>query len=154
MVGLVRRRPPARPSGEAGAQRARGRLALLAALAGLVLSCAGAPAEHGVFHPVQPGETIYRIARYYGVSVRTVVRANRIRDVASVPVGTRLWITGSRRRPPGRPLPGPAVASRNDRSGTIAKVRTAAPLRETRADPVRAPDAGPQSFIGLAKAAR
>jgi murein DD-endopeptidase MepM/ murein hydrolase activator NlpD len=119
MVGLVRRRPPARRSGEAGAQRARGRVALLVVLAGLALACAGAPAEHGVFHPVQPGETIYRIARYYGGSVRSVVRANRIRDVESVPVGTRLWITGSTRRPPGRPLPPPG----GERAGAIAKVR-------------------------------
>ena len=110
----------------AGPRRGRGRIALLAALGGLVFSCAGAPAEHGVFHPVQPGETIYRIARYYGVPVQSVVRANRIRDVSSVPVGRRLWITGSTRRPPGRPLSGPAVGSRGDRSGKIAKVRTGA----------------------------
>ncbi len=97
-------------------------VALLAALGALVLSCAGGgPEKRAVFHPVMPGETIYRIARYYGVSVDSVVRANRIRNVSQVPVGTRLWISGTTRRPPGHPLPPPA----EQRSRQVAKVRSA-----------------------------
>jgi murein DD-endopeptidase MepM/ murein hydrolase activator NlpD len=77
---------------------ARGLATLVAACA---LACAhdGAPgaqrpADAGVVHVVQPGETIWRIARHYGASVEDVVRANQIADVRSVPVGTRLWIPG------------------------------------------------------------
>jgi murein DD-endopeptidase MepM/ murein hydrolase activator NlpD len=57
-----------------------------------------------VFHVVRSGETIYRISRYYHVRVEDVVRANRIRDVTSVPVGKKLWIPGARGRQPGGPL--------------------------------------------------
>ena len=49
---------------------------------------------------LKPGETVYRLSRYYGVPVRDIVRANRIRDVSDLPVGTRLTIPGARRVPP------------------------------------------------------
>ena len=48
-----------------------------AALLLAALGCASTPGAR-VVHPVKPGETVYRIARYYGVSVRDVVRANKL----------------------------------------------------------------------------
>jgi murein DD-endopeptidase MepM/ murein hydrolase activator NlpD len=77
------------------------RLAPVVALAAIV-ACAG-PRE-GVVHVVKPGETVYRLSRYYGVPVDRIVRANRIRDVSSVPVGARLFIPGARRAPPSRTI--------------------------------------------------
>jgi lipoprotein NlpD len=77
--------------------RARRRLAPVLALV-TVLACAGTP--DGVVHVVKPGETVYRLSRYYGVSAKDIVRANRIRDVSSVPVGARLVIPGAKRPPP------------------------------------------------------
>lgn len=101
----------------------RAGVALLALAGGLVLSCA-TPHERGVFHPVKEGETVYRIARYYGVRVDTVVRANRVGDVRDVHVGTRLWIPNATRRPPGRPLPGPV----SSRGRPLAETRSSAQL--------------------------
>jgi murein DD-endopeptidase MepM/ murein hydrolase activator NlpD len=55
-------------------------------------------------HRVQRGETLWSIAKRYGVSVEALVRENRISDVSRVEVGQRLAI------PAGRNLPGPAGA--------------------------------------------
>ena len=79
-----------------------------AALLLAALGCASSPGAR-VVHPVKPGETVYRIARYYDVSVRDVVRANRIRDVTEISIGSRLRIPGARRKPPSHALPGPSV---------------------------------------------
>jgi murein DD-endopeptidase MepM/ murein hydrolase activator NlpD len=74
---------------------------LFALCAGLLLwlgGCRSLPsADNGVFHVVQPGETVYRISRYYEVPIETVVRTNEIRDVTDVAVGTKLWIPAARR---------------------------------------------------------
>jgi murein DD-endopeptidase MepM/ murein hydrolase activator NlpD len=53
--------------------------------------------EGGVVHVVRPGENVYRISLYYGVSVNDIVDANHIRDVSSVPIGHRLRIPRARR---------------------------------------------------------
>lgn len=70
------------------------------ALAGL-LACASAPPEtQGTVHVLRPGETIYRLSRYYSVPPDTIIEANRIRDVSEVPVGARLFVPGAHRPPP------------------------------------------------------
>lgn len=46
----------------------------------------------GLIHIVQSGETLWRIAQRYGVSVEDIKRANQIKNVTQVKVGTRLWI--------------------------------------------------------------
>jgi len=71
--------------------------------AGLLLSVAGCrslPAGDGVTHVVQPGETVYRISRYYEVPIDSVIRANHVSDVTDVAVGTPLFIPNARRAPP------------------------------------------------------
>jgi lipoprotein NlpD len=80
-------------------------LCLVAAFGLLALSGCASPSKRGVVHVVRPGETIYRISRYYHVRVEDVVRANRIDDVTSVAVGKRLWIPGADQRPPRAALP-------------------------------------------------
>jgi LysM repeat protein len=67
-------------------------------LVALALGCASSP--EAVVHVMQPGETVYRLSRYYGVSPEDIVRANGIRDVSDVPVGARLVIPGATRPPP------------------------------------------------------
>jgi murein DD-endopeptidase MepM/ murein hydrolase activator NlpD len=92
--------------------------AIMCLLAGLPLALAAcaSPSGGGVTHVVRPGETLYRIARYYEVPLERVIRSNRIRDVTTVPIGRRLWIPGARKAIPSAPLPlvasapGPAVA--------------------------------------------
>jgi murein DD-endopeptidase MepM/ murein hydrolase activator NlpD len=56
----------------------------------LALACAGS--ELGRYHTVRRGENLYRIGLRYGVPAAEIARANRIRDVTQVSVGTRLWI--------------------------------------------------------------
>jgi murein DD-endopeptidase MepM/ murein hydrolase activator NlpD len=68
-----------------------------AALLLWLASCRSLPEGEGVTHVVQPGETVYRISRYYEVPIENVIRANRISDVTDVAVGTRLWVPDARR---------------------------------------------------------
>ncbi len=88
---------------------ARAGLCLATALAVLALAgCASTPDETGVGHIVRPGENLYRISRYYGVDVRKVIRANRIRDVTNLSVGQEIFIPGATRKQPSYALvPGP-----------------------------------------------
>ncbi|GJL78926.1 MAG: hypothetical protein NPINA01_19150 [Nitrospinaceae bacterium] len=53
--------------------------------------------SRGVYHLVQPGQTLYRIAQVYDINVQTLIRINKIRDTSNVPVGTRLWVPGAYR---------------------------------------------------------
>ena len=66
---------------------------------------AGGPA--GVHHLVQPGETLWRIARAYAVSVPDLQRANGLSDPTQVEAGTLLLIPGAEQErlvpPPGAP---------------------------------------------------
>jgi murein DD-endopeptidase MepM/ murein hydrolase activator NlpD len=71
--------------------------ALFCALLAWLAGCRSVPESSDVVHVVQPGETVYRISRYYEVPIDSVVRANRIGDVTDVSVGTHLAIPGARR---------------------------------------------------------
>lgn len=51
----------------------------------------------GIYHTVQKGQTLYRIANAYELSVEVVRRANHIGDPKKLKVGTRLWIPGARK---------------------------------------------------------
>ncbi len=48
-----------------------------------------------VEHVVQPGETVYHIARAYGVSVQRLLQANHLSDSRDLRVGQSLLIPGS-----------------------------------------------------------
>jgi murein DD-endopeptidase MepM/ murein hydrolase activator NlpD len=66
-------------------------IALLVSLALTSVSC-GSSAPTGFYHRVRAGENLYRIGLRYRVPTKVLVRSNRIRDVTSVRVGTKLWI--------------------------------------------------------------
>ncbi len=53
--------------------------------------------RRGVYHVIKPGETLYRIARTYGVEVQDLAKANHIADPRKIRKGTRLFIPGARR---------------------------------------------------------
>jgi lipoprotein NlpD len=59
------------------------------------------PAPHvepdlvGVVHVVRQGETIYRIARTYGVPARELMEVNDVRDARQLEVGAELFIPGA-----------------------------------------------------------
>jgi lipoprotein NlpD len=73
---------------------------------GIALGCASTPdgplskdGSAGHRHILRPGENLYRLSRFYGVSVDSIVRANDIADVTQLKVGQRIWIPGARRGP-------------------------------------------------------
>jgi len=72
------------------------------ALAWTLAGCASTPA--GPVHVLRPGENLYRLSRYYGVSVEDIRRANDIRDVTQIRAGARLVIPGAEKAPPGANL--------------------------------------------------
>jgi murein DD-endopeptidase MepM/ murein hydrolase activator NlpD len=52
----------------------------------------------GVHHHVRRGQTLWSIARKYGVDLQTIVRANRLSNTAILHVGQKLYIPGATRR--------------------------------------------------------
>jgi murein DD-endopeptidase MepM/ murein hydrolase activator NlpD len=72
---------------------------LLIALA-IALGCASSPdSSNGVTHILQPGENLYRLSQFYGVSVDAIVNANDIDDVTALKVGQQIWIPKTKRAP-------------------------------------------------------
>ncbi|MGH0037011.1 MAG: M23 family metallopeptidase [Myxococcota bacterium] len=74
----------------------------------LVLCAACAGSDLGRYHTVRRGENLYRIGLRYGVPASEIARANRIRDVTAISVGTKLWIPrpkGGGRRSASAPPP-------------------------------------------------
>jgi len=64
----------------------------------LLTACVGREQRAvGVYHQVRPGQTLFRIAKTYGVGVAELSRVNRIADPADIEVGDRLFIPGARR---------------------------------------------------------
>jgi len=50
----------------------------------------------GIYHVVQPGQTLYRISVVYGVPLSTLMRVNRINDPTQIRPGMRIFIPGAR----------------------------------------------------------
>ncbi len=69
---------------------------LLALLIGGLLLLAGviSCAPTGIYHTVQPGQTLYRIAQTYQISETTLARTNRITDPTKLKVGQKLYVPG------------------------------------------------------------
>jgi len=55
-------------------------------------AAAPAPSGKGIEHVVQPGETLYIIAKAYGVSSKTITDLNKIQDPSRLSVGQKLFI--------------------------------------------------------------
>jgi murein DD-endopeptidase MepM/ murein hydrolase activator NlpD len=82
----------------------------------------------GTTHVVQKGETLYRIARTYGIDPRELMEANGISDPKSLVVGQALFVPGAARALEVGPLPAgasaaqdpePALLPRKPGSGTL-----------------------------------
>ena len=65
----------------------------------------GYSAPVGATYIVKPGDTLYSIARRYGVSVWAIAQANGIYNLQLIYVGQRLVIPGSAPAPPPAPVP-------------------------------------------------
>lgn len=81
----------------------------------------------GVFHVVEPGQTLWRIARAYGVPLEALARVNGISDPARLPAGRALFVPGARVPLEVPPYPAP-VAGRPRRETPPSAVRFAWPL--------------------------
>ena len=88
----------------------------------LILGLGACAPPRGVYHTVQPGQTLYRISRSYGVDAEYLARINGIDDPTRLRAGQRLLIPGARdmrtvpatvasapAKPPARPAPRPAA---------------------------------------------
>ena len=51
----------------------------------------------GIYHTVQKGQTLYRIALAYDLDVDVLRRSNNIADPKKLKEGIQLWIPGARR---------------------------------------------------------
>jgi lipoprotein NlpD len=52
----------------------------------------------GVYHEVKQGQTLWSIARAYGVDVQTLARVNQVSDTAALPTGQKLYVPGATRQ--------------------------------------------------------
>ncbi|MCG3175533.1 MAG: hypothetical protein MOGMAGMI_00466 [Candidatus Omnitrophica bacterium] len=79
------------------------RIALCSALCLVLAGCASAPkptivqplvppSGTGFYHTLEKGQTVYRVAKTYGVTVDELLRANRISDPNHLEIGTPLWV--------------------------------------------------------------
>lgn len=96
------------------------------------------PAVVGVTHVVRRGETVYRIARAYGVAPDDLLEVNGIADPRQVAVGTELFVPGAGRvvdldeaGGPAAPAPAPGATSITSREPAAprADARLAWPLQ-------------------------
>jgi murein DD-endopeptidase MepM/ murein hydrolase activator NlpD len=67
--------------------------------------------DDGVMHIVQPGQTLWRIARAYDVPLETIARVNDIADPTRVDVGAPIFIPGARVTIDVAPYPAPPPRS-------------------------------------------
>lgn len=56
----------------------------------------GAIQGKGVVHVVERGQTLWRIARAYEVSLQDLAEVNDVQDPAQIRVGQKLWVPGAR----------------------------------------------------------
>ncbi len=67
----------------------------------------------GTTHVVQKGETLYRIARTYGIDPRELMEANGISDPKSLDIGQELFVPGAGRALDVAPMPAGAAAAQD-----------------------------------------
>ena len=67
----------------------------------------GPGGEPGVYHPLEAGQTLYRLGLLYEVPVDRLLDLNGIADPTDIPAGSPIFIPGATRR---LPYPGPTHA--------------------------------------------
>ena len=65
---------------------------LLFAWISLLVACAPQP---GIYHTVKPGQTLYRIAKTYGIEESRLAQINNINDPTQLKVNQRLYVPGA-----------------------------------------------------------
>jgi murein DD-endopeptidase MepM/ murein hydrolase activator NlpD len=91
--------------------------------------------EKGVYHRIEPGQTLWRISRAYGMDAAALARVNRLDDTFEINAGAYLFIPGSARtiRVPSAAEPGEIIRpdQQETREDAPADVRFLWPLRGT-----------------------
>ncbi len=76
------------------------RLVILLFILCSIWGCATVPQkkvqQRGVYHTVESGQTLYRIAKTYNVSVDLILQSNQILDPTKISVGQQLFIPGAK----------------------------------------------------------
>lgn len=88
------------------------------------------PDQELVTHPVEKGQTLYRIARAYGLTVEELMDANRIVDPRELKAGELLYVPGARARkkvaefdaPEPEALPRPVTAKPEKKQPKLVRV--------------------------------
>jgi lipoprotein NlpD len=117
-----------------------------AGLTVLVVLLLAACAPTGVYHVVEPGQTLYRIAKTYGVDEAELAKVNRIRDPKQLETGQHLFIPGAtltRDVPPTDPPkapPPPKVPSPPAKSAKTKAPPKAAKTKPAPSKPVSEPE--------------
>ena len=106
------------------------------------------PALQGVVHVVQRGETMYRIARAYGIDPADLMETNGISDPRSVAVGAELFVPGATHLVAVPPAPGEPASTSPSTPGPTPP--TSAPELSSHTP---APAPGPQAVPAAAPAA-
>jgi murein DD-endopeptidase MepM/ murein hydrolase activator NlpD len=105
----------------------------------LLISCVGPHYYHvkkngekGVYHRIEPGETIWRISRAYGVDIESIAKVNQLDASLDIRADSYLFIPDAERTitiPP-YSLPGPgAGSSQNTLPDASAEIRFYWPLQ-------------------------
>ena len=103
----------------------------------LILCCAVlfACAPTGIYHTVQPGQTLYRIARTYKVEESRLASINNIEDPRQLKASQRIFIPGATRK---LHVPSTSVTSKKSTSSASRKTTTTAKTR-TKTSTVKTP---------------
>lgn len=62
------------------------------------------PKPYGIYHIVESGQTLYKIARTYNVDISQIMRLNKINDPSVIDVGQALFIPGAKAPLPVGPI--------------------------------------------------
>jgi len=55
-------------------------------------------AQKGVYHKMEKGQTLWRIAKTYNVSVEELIRVNGIEDITKIKIGQQIFIPGATKK--------------------------------------------------------
>ncbi len=125
----------------------------------LVLLALGACAPTGIYHVVEPGQTLYRIAKTYGVDEAKLANANNIRNPNQLEVGQHLFIPGvtlTREVPLGDPPkappapivpPPPAKSAKAKPAPKASKDKPAPAKPASEAETIPGPKPAPGTFV-------
>jgi len=129
---------------------------LIALFCLVIASCA----PTGIYHVVEPGQTLYRISKAYGVDDAYLAKVNRISDPTRLEAGQRLYIPGAMltrqvsvdppKAPPAPVVPPPPTKPTRTRPATSASKSKPAgpkPVPVGRAEEIFGPRPVPGTFV-------